>query len=189
MKKLIVVVFCIIVVFFIYAITKDKEILYFKVSDYQYKNSDKKVINYLDSKNLLEDYVIYHNINNYRVIDLINDIKNNKKIKYNNKEYNINNLLVKSELIVLNIGHNDFLYYQSKDDGMYDYINEILNDFENLFILIRKNTKENIIMIFDYNIDIEYRNYLYERLKIKAEKYNINVIKADKLLKYVKSIY
>ena len=189
MKKIIVVIFCVIAVFFIYIFTKDEEILYFKILDYQYNKEDRKVIKYLDNKKLLEDFVIFENINNYRVIDLINDIKNNTKINYMNKEYNINNLLVKSELIVLDIGHNDFLYYQSKDDGMYDYINEILNDFENLFILIRKNTKENIIMIFDYNIDIEYRNYLYERLKIKAEKYNINVIKADKLLKYVKSIY
>ena len=189
MKKIIVVIFCVILVFFIYIFTKDNKVLYFKVSDYRYNNEDKRVINYLDNKNLLEDYVIYENLDNYRVIDLINDIKNNKKINYKNKKYNINNLLVKSELIVLDIGHSDFLYYQSKDNDMYDYINEILNDFENLFILIRKNTKENIIMIFDYNIDIEYRNYLYERLKIKAEKYNINVIKADKLLKYVKSIY
>ena len=189
MKKIIVVIFCVILVFFIYIFTKDNKVLYFKISDYRYNNQDKKVINYLDNKNLLEDYVIYENLDNYRVIDLINDIKNNKKINYKNKKYNINNLLVKSELIVLDIGHSDFLYYQSKDNGMYDYINEILNDFENLFLLIRKYTKENIIIIFDYNIDIQYSNYLYERLEIKAEKYDISIIKKNKFLKYVKSIY
>lgn len=189
MKKIIVVILCVILVFFIYIFTKDDKVLYFKVSDYTNNKYDEKVIDYLDNKKKLENYVIYKNLDNYRIVDLINDIKNNKEIKKDGKNYSINNLLVKSELIILDIGHNDFLYCKLKNNDMYDYINEILVDFDNLFNLIRKYTKENIIVVFDYNIEQEYKDYLYERLLLKADKYNIKIVLSDKIMKYVKNIY
>lgn len=189
MKKILAFVSCVILIFFIYIFTRDKKTLYFKVADCNNNIVDNKVIKYLDSKDKLEKYILYRNMNNYRIIDLINDINNNREITYKGKNYTINNLLVKSELIVLNIGHNDIMYYSLKDADMYSYINGLAKDIDNLFFLIREKSKENIVFLFDYEIEKEYYDYFYDKLSIICEKYNINLLKKNKLLNYVKDIY
>lgn len=185
MKKLLLGIVCILLIFFIYIFTKNDKITYFSISDQNNNMIDKKVIKYLDNKNILDNYVIYQNSTNYRVIDLINDINDNKKIVYKNKEYTINNLLVKSELIILNIGHNDLIYCNLKNEDMYKYINEFVDDLDNLFLLIRDITKEKIILVFDYDLDEEYYEYLHERMKFKLDKYNVIITKKNEIMKYI----
>ena len=185
MKKILLGVLCILFIFFIYIFTKNDKVTYPSISDQDNSTIDRKVIKYLNSKKAMDNYVIYKNNSNYRVIDLINDIKNNNKITYKSKEYTINNLLVKSELIVLSIGHNDLLYYTFKNDEMYKYINEFVNDLDELFSLMRDITKEKIVLIFDYKLDDDYYEYLYERMKVKLDKYNVIISEKNKLMKYI----
>ena len=189
MKKILALLSCVFIVFFIYIVTRDNKTLYFKIADCNNNEIDNKVIKYLDNKDKLEKYILYRNMNNYRVIDLINDINNNREITYKGKNYTINNLLVKSELIVLNIGHNDIMYYSIKDVDMYSYINGLVKDIDKLFLLIREKSKENIVFLFDYELEKEYYDYFYTKLSIICKKYNIELKSTNKLLNYVKDIY
>ena len=104
----------------IYVIKSDKKVIYFEISDNCIVGGES--VKYLSNKKLLEDHVYYKNINNYRLIDIYNDITNNKKISFNNKDYTINNLFIKSGYIVLNIGHNDLMYMTKSSLEPFDYL-------------------------------------------------------------------
>ena len=97
--------------------------------------------------------------------------------------------MVKSELIVLNIGYNDIMYYSIKDVDMYSYINGLVKDIDKLFLLIREKSKENIVFLFDYELEKEYYDYFYEKISIICKKYNVELKSTNKLLNYVKDIY
>ena len=105
MKKILFILVCIFTIILIYFLKNDNQLFIFEISDGSISN--KKVINYLDSKNKLDEYVQYNNNDNYRLINLKNDINTNNKIKQNKDEYAINNLFIKSDYIVLNIGNQD----------------------------------------------------------------------------------
>lgn len=99
--------------------------------------------------------------NNTRVTDIINDIKNNKKI--NNR--NIQNILVKASTIYLDLNN---LVNCSNYDCV--YINS--SDLEELLIIMRKYSKERIIIRL-LSQENEYTNYINEKVMILAKKYDI----------------
>ena len=130
----------------------------------------------------LETYISYEK-DDLRITDLIRDIKDN--IKINNK--NIQNILVKADLITLSIGNNEIEYEIKKTriSDLYDYIDEVLKDLEELIKLIRIYSKEKIYLIGFY-IDNEYYseliNYLNVRLEDICNTYKITFIKRNSLL-------
>ena len=93
MKKIILIILMFILVFLIYYLNLDRKVYVLSIGDYVFDDNN-EIKNYLGKK--LEDNVIYSNDGDYRIIDLINDIKDNKKFNFNNKEYTINNALIKA---------------------------------------------------------------------------------------------
>jgi len=192
MKKLIFPVLVVIVIFIIYYFNINNNIYYASVGDYlsfginssnnvdnNYSNNIKKYY-----KNKLDKYVNYSSIDDYRVMDLINDINNNKTIIYNNEEYKLQNILIKSNYITLSIGMNDLIY---KNNLSYEYMDQLLNDIEDLFTLIRKYNKDRIDYLGFYNIIgneilIDYAN---KRLEIICNKNKINYIDISNLNNYI----
>ena len=185
MKKILFIVGCVLVVIFIYIIKNDKKVTYFEISDNTFIG--KKAVKYLSSNNYLENKVIYKNNNNYRLIDLINDLKNNKEIIYNNNKYYINNLLVRSKYIVLNIGHTDIAYINNSDMEPLDYIDSFIIDYDEVLKAIRNISKEKIIIIFDYNIKNKYKYYLYNKLILLSSRYDLDIVYKNNLLNYIKT--
>lgn len=184
MKKIIFLICCVIVVGLIYFIKNDKEVIYLEISDK--KIIGDKSVKYLSNKKLLEDYIYYKNNNTYRLIDLYNDIKNNKKIVFKGKEYTINNLFIKSKYIVLNIGHNEINnIFQTELDPIKE-IDNFIDNYENIIKTIRKITKEKIIIIFDYDLETKYKDYLYNNMQLISNRYNCNMIYKFELLKLIK---
>lgn len=190
MKKLIVCFLIMLLVFFMYFKLKDNKIYYLSIGDgigkgtntnYGYSNY---INDYLDELGVLEKYINISNDNN-RVIDLINDIKDNKV--YDNKT--TQNLLIKADLITISIGYNDLI---SKIDK-YNNIDSYLNDLENLYKLIRTYSKETIIMIGYYNIlDSKYDNNISNinnKVKELCDKYNIIFINNEDLKPYLNNNY
>ena len=122
-------------------------------------------------------------------MDLINDISYNKTVLHNNKEYKLQNILIKANYITLSIGMNDIL---NKNNISYEYIDELLIDIEKLFILIRKYNKDRIDYLSFYNIInnkelIEYTNRKVEKI---CKKNDINYIDISNLNNYIlKDIY
>lgn len=184
MKKIIFIIGCILIVVFIYIINNDKKVTYLEITD-NYIVGDKSV-KYLSSKNILDNYIYYKKDNNYRLIDLYNDINNNSQITFNKKKYNINNLFIKSKYIVLNIGHNDINYIKQSSIEPYTHIDSYINNYEKIIKLIRNISKENIIIIFDYNLTNKYNDYLYNKMKIVTNRYNCNILYKNELLNHIK---
>ena len=184
MKKIIFLISCVLVVILIYVIKSDKKVIYFEISDNYIVGGES--VKYLSNKKLLEDHVYYKNINNYRLIDIYNDIVNNKKIKFNNKNYTINNLFIKSKYIVLNIGHTDLMYIKNSTLEPFDYIDSFISDYEDILKSIRSISKENIIVIFDYELKDKYNDYLYNKMKLLTTRYDANMVYKSELLNIIK---
>ena len=184
MKKIIFLISCVLVVILIYVIKSDDKVIYFEISDNSIVGD--KSVKYLSSKNKLEDYIYYKNTNNYRLIDVYNDITNNKNITFNNKVYTINNLFIKSRFIVLNIGHNDLMYMDKSTLEPLDYIDSFISDYEDILKSIRSISKENIIVIFDYDLKNKYNDYLYNKMKLLTTRYDVNMIYKNELLNLIK---
>lgn len=200
MKKILYLVIIFVIVFIIYYKNIDKTINYLSIGDYlscgvnnknKIENSFSDNINKYLSSNKKVDYKKYVSKVDYRVVDLINDINNNKQIKINNKKYSIKNLLIKADIVVLSIGMND-IYYQRNITNKYNYVDELLFDIDNLLSLLRKNCKEKIYMLNYYNVidNKEVIDYTNNKLNDIASNYNVKIIDISNLDKYlVNNIY
>ena len=168
--------FIIITVLFIFLINlanSDKEIYYVNIDTTNSLTYNKDIYNKL-KKNNLEKYVNYFSKKDYRTTDLINDIENN--IKINNQT--IQNALIKADILTIYVGINDINYkINNNKEELYEYTDEIFEDIEKLFKLIRLYSKEKIYVIgykntkgISYN---EYFNYVNKVLKSICNEYNI----------------
>lgn len=172
-------------IYLIYNIKIDDKINIFEISDTKVS----KDVYYSILKNKkIDKFIIYYNKYNYRVVDIIRDIEDNIKVEYNNKKYNINNLLVKSNLIVLNIENKYINNINNIDIEQYDYIDKTVKDYEKLLKYIRNESKEDIIILFDYNYNSKYNDYYYNKLKNIIKKYNVTMCDKLDLKKYLKNI-
>ena len=196
MKKILTLIIVVLSVFLIYLGFKDKDIYYlslgdalslgknpYNILDYGYSEYVK---DYLEDKELLETYVDGLNREDKRIIDVINDIKDNKKVLIDGKEKTLQHILIKSDLITLSIGSNDLLSnikinYEFNESDLYKKFDELLSDYEELFKLLREYCKEQIVLIglynnIDANLD-EFFNYVNIKLQELSSRYNINFIK------------
>ena len=92
--------------------------------------------------------------NDIRVIDLINNINSNKKID----NITIQNILTRTNILILGVGNNEINYKISKLDMkenndyiMYSYLDQLLIDIQSLINLIKEYQKDNIIFLGYYN--------------------------------------
>ena len=196
MKKIIILFIIILSILIIYTTNIDNKIYYVNIDSTNELTYNKEIYNKIKSKNKLEKYINEFSKKDYRTTDLIRDIKDNKKI--NNQT--IQNALIKADIITLYIGINDINYKINTDiNELYNYTDQVLDDIENLFKLIRVYSKEKIYVIgYKNNIGIsynEYFKYTNKRLKSICDEYkitfidinsnqNVNNIISNKLLIY-----
>jgi len=196
MKKLLFTFLIFLVIFLIYYFNIEERIYYSSIGDqlsYGINNFNKVDNNYNNNikkyyKDTLSNYVNYSSIDDYRVMDLINDINYNKTITYNKKEYKLQNILIKSNYIILSIGMNDIT---NKKNISYDYIDQLLKDIESLFKLIRKYNKDRIDYLSFYNIinNKELIDYTNSKLKGLCKKNSINYIDISNLNNHIINVY
>lgn len=193
MKKIIFISFVFIITFIIYYLNINHKIYYVSLGDYlSYGiNSENKVDNSYSIaikdkyKDNLENYVNYSSLDDYRVTDLINDIKYNKEVKFNKKTYKLQNLLIKANLITLSIGMNDLIYANDID---YDYADQLLIDMERLITILRKFNKDRIYYLGFYNIidNSDLIEYLNKRVEAICKLNNVEYVDISNLYKYIK---
>ena len=168
-KLLIGFIITAIILVIIFLITKDKKIYYLSLGDSLAigQTPDNTISNsygdyiseYLKDKEVLEFYTKKFSKSDYRSIDLLQDIKNNKKIKYDKKEITLKNALIKADLVTVSIGTNDLFYKlnlgnefdMNEYDDMYTYVDEVILDIDKLLYLLRKSCKEQIMVLGFYN--------------------------------------
>ena len=172
MKKILLIILVLFLVFMIYYFNLDRKVYVLSIGDYIVNNnSDDLIKDNLGKK--YENDVIYSNDGDYRIIDLINDINDNREFNYNNKEYTLDNVLIKADLIFISIGLNDLRYNKINN---YDYVDEVLTDLDEVLKLIRKYSKEKVY-VFNYLIDNkELCDYVNRRLYKIVERYDMDVI-------------
>ena len=169
MKKILVIILIVVSVFVIYLNTMDEKIYYLSLGDsiavgVNSSGTDEMgysdyIKNYLENRDLLENYIDEFAVSGYRSIDLKRDIEDNKKITINDKEVTLKNALIKADLVTLSIGANDFFYYINANPiDVYEHINTVIKDIESLFVLIREYCKEDIIVIGYYTPFKEHEN-------------------------------
>ena len=169
MKKILFLFLVFFITFLIYYFNVSNKIYYFSIDNYGYSKNIEKSL-----KSKLKNSVIYSK-EDYRIMDLINDIEDNKEFIYSNKTYNFDNLLVKANYITISIGMDDLLYKKEVD---YNYIDQLIFDIEKLLVLIRKYNKDRIYFLSLYKSSnlsevLEYANKKIENL---CKKNKINYI-------------
>lgn len=206
LKTALVLGLTLFIVFVIYLSHIDKKVYYVALGDYQalgLTNEGEITYGYTDyikdvlkEKNKLETYIISYAQDNARTTDLINDIEQNKKTQIKNKQQTIKNTLIKADLVTLSIGMNDLFYkigvnanLQSLNySEVYYHIDEMMEDMDKLFELLREYCKEDIIMTNFYNpIDSQNKqlnevlNYANKRLNELARIYDIAIVNINKI--------
>ena len=182
MKKILLLLIAVIIVFIIYIFNIDKKVYYVNIADSNTKYN-MHVKNNLNKKNQLEKYINVVD-KDYRITDLINDIEDNKMI---NKKQTIQNVLIKADILTIKLGSNELKYKEKTKDiqELYDYIDEMIIDFDKLFKLIRQYDKEKVYYISYFDNKNEYYSEIYRYLDLKTkdlcDNYNIVYIKGYKL--------
>ena len=94
---------------------------------------------YLISEDKLKSFNDIFTDVDYRITDLLRMIKYNEIKNINGKEVSINQLLKQADVITLSVGMNE-LYYKLRinDNNIYNYMNELLVDMEELLKYINK---------------------------------------------------
>lgn len=192
LKKIFVMAVLLLSVFLIYLTTMDKKIYYLALGDSialgDQKTSYPKLIQqYFKEKDLLEEYRFEFIEDDLRITDLIRNIEDNKKVMIDGKEKTIKNALIKADLVTLSIGNEELFYKMKteKPDHLYHYIDEMMEDMEKLFQLMKEYCKEDIFVIGYINplsasMD-NYIRYANQKLKTLSAKYKLSYIMVETL--------
>lgn len=141
-------------------------------NDYFNEEQYKKIKNYNDD----------FSKKNYKLKELIDDIKNNTQIKGNYIEQIIHN----SNIITIAIGMDELAKFSVTDKLDQDYIKDFLDSYDNLLYLIRKLNDKEVIILGLYkanNLKESDIILINSQLKDIAKKYNSKYIDISELLK------
>ena len=194
-KIILILIILIVILFFSYPNYYKKELNYTLLGDKQVFSNNIISKNFSD---LIYDELIKKEKINYnkdyiqsdvRIIDIINNINNNKKIN----NLSIQKLLKDSNILIINIGNNELYYKLAKYDHsennekeIYLYLDNVLKDYEVLLNLIKKYNNEKIFIIGVYNDTNNINNdkfYNYINKKIENYSENNNIIFINELNK------
>lgn len=182
MKKILFVVFIIIMVLIVNYLFLDNKIYYLNLDTIESNDYSIYYKKYLESNNDLEYYNNHYNVKDYRITDLVRMIKDNKQIVINGKKQTIEHAIIKADIITVWAGMNELKYKIGTDDleELYRYSDTILTDLEELFLILRKLSKEKIIFMNFYNPGKEKYNevinYLNSKMNSIAIEYEIDIL-------------
>lgn len=181
-KKILFVVVIVLLVFLVYKVFLDNQIYYLNLNTISNDDYSKYYKETLEQNDKLEYYNNDYNVEDYRITDLIRFINENTEIVVNGKKQTINHALIKADIITVWVGMNELSYKINTEDiqELYRYSDTILMDLEELFLLLRKFSKEKIIFMNFYNTGNskydEVISYLNSKMNAIAIEYEIDVL-------------
>ncbi|MBQ8891866.1 MAG: SGNH/GDSL hydrolase family protein [Bacilli bacterium] len=197
MKKIIIPILIVFLVFIIYKTNDEKLIDYMVLGDsislginsygnktYGYNDYIKR---YLENNNLMHRYNNYFSKSNYTIKELTDDIENNKNILYDDKTYNIKRELREADLLTLSIGMDEFVKILNKNNIEFDNIkvdlDNIISQMDTLLEKITEFSKAKIILVGYYNPKNNYNKnidrifaYMNSEYLNLSKKYNIDYV-------------
>lgn len=176
MKKLFVIILTIVLVVSIYLINLDRKVFFFAIGDsvslgkvdkaITEKNYNYYIADYFSKISTLEKYVKQYEQEGLRINDVINDINSNKKIMVGDRAYSLKNLLIKADIVTISINHDDLFNKLNNNynvNELYNWIDEIINDYEDMLSLIRSYCKEKVVVIgYYYPGILEYDSQIFQ---------------------------
>lgn len=188
LKKILFIIFIVVFVLVVSNLFVDNKIYYLNLNTIDSNDYSIYYKNYLEKNNNLEYYNNNFPVENYRITDLIRDIKDNKEVIIENKKKTIQNAIIKADIITIWVGMNEINYKinNTNINELYDYCDTILIDLEELFLMMRKLSKEKIVFINFYNPgDDKYNeviNYLNSKMNSIALEYKIDILDVSHLI-------
>lgn len=188
-KKILFVVVIVLLVFLVYKVFLDNQIYYLNLNTISNDDYSKYYKETLEQNDKLEYYNNDYNVEDYRITDLIRFINENTEIVVNGKKQTINHALIKADIITVWVGMNELSYKINTEDiqELYRYSDTILMDLEELFLLLRKFSKEKIIFMNFYNPGNskydEVISYLNSKMNAIAIEYGIDVLDVSHIVK------
>lgn len=192
MKKIIILLLCLLSVFLIFVFSSSPKLNYLAIGDtltrginsydvigYGYNDYVK---NYLKRNDLLRSFnTDYYNNS---IIGFENDIINNKTIIINDQEYYLKKLLRESDLLIISLGMDELAYYFNEDVSyVHQEFDKMLVNLEDFIKVVSEYAKNDIVFIGYYNptknytSDIDELFYYIEDSLIKMlKKYNVDYI-------------
>lgn len=187
MKIILVLSFFSLLILISYIQNNSSEINYTILGDKELFSNNLKSVNFADliSRKLEEkDELGFYSKDfikeNIRTIDVINDINQNLTID----NISIQNILKRTDILIINIGNNEINYklskinYEENDNEIYKYLDEVIIDIQDLIKTIKKINKKRIIFIGYYNDTNNVNNdkyYIYINKKINEISNNENL--------------
>lgn len=188
MKIILLILFFGLIVFISYLYSENNEINYTILGDKEIFSNNLKSVNFADLvyKKLEDEKVIgFYSKDfikeNIRTIDITNDINDNLTID----NISIQNILKRTDMLIISIGNNEINYKLSKNDDdlnneneIYKYLDTVIIDVENLVQKIEILNKSEMIFLGYYNDtnnskNDKYYKYINKKLQKVLEKRNI----------------
>lgn len=135
------------------------------------------VYNYIKKKKNINEYNTSF-INNSAFL-LYQDIKNNRTIRSNNKDYYFKKSLRESDFVVISVGMEEMSINYNKYDmkSNYEYFKKMYINLENLIIEIKKYAQAQIVFLGFYNptnyYDSKVDEFFYD-INIKLNRLMVN---------------
>ena len=185
--KLLILMLSIPITYFIYILNNNKNINYialgddlsvginsFGIANYSYSDYIK---DYIRENNMLNIYTNKLSERNKTITEEYNDILVNKKVKIDNKTYNIKKLLRESDILTISLGQNDIRYEISSTNKQkltsrdYTQIAEtIFTKYKTLITEIKKYFKRDLYLLGTYYRTETERN-ISQQLNKKLKEY------------------
>ena len=139
---------------------------------------------YFESKKKLNNYNNTYTYENYKINELINDIKSND-LKNKEKLY-IKQILHNADLITICFGEEELVKLSITDDLDINYIKKVISEYDNLIYMLKEITDAKLIIIGFYeNNYLDKGNViiLNSELSNISIKYNVTFINISDLMK------
>ena len=193
MKKIIVMILCILIIFLIFVFAKDNKINYLSIGDtltrginsYNFTSNgyNDYIKNYLNRNNLLRTF--NSDYYNNSIIGFENDIINNKTIVINDKEYYLKKMLRESDLVVISLGMDELSYYFDNDlKKVHLEFDKMLLNLRDFIKTVRSYAKNKVLFVGYYNPTNIYNSdidelfyYIEKNLEEMLNKYDVDYIK------------
>ena len=188
MKKIILILFLFlicIICYLIYNTTKTNKLYILSLGD-----------TISDNNNFNNKEYTYNNMFtniDYRIIDILNIIKYNQELTINEKNISIHQLLKKTDILIISIGMNDLYYKLNNDEReIYTYMNNMINNYEDLLKEISKYDYKQVFILGYYNITNDKNDlftYINYKLKKLTNSYNYTYLDTSSILNNNKKYY
>ena len=151
----------------------------YNVNGYSYNDYLK---DYFKKENNLANYNNSFAAANLETKELINMIKSNYNININGKSITIQQTISEANIIIIGIGIDELANKSLNNELTKKYINEYINNMEEIFKLIKKYNHNKVIVlgIYDiYNINSETINQKIEKI---TKEYNYQFLDISKIV-------